>query len=94
MDGRSNLTHPLPVPDLRDRLVADVAEYLLPGPVVRAQKDATVVENIGRREGRRAMTEPRACDATTNAMSQRYLLARKAKRGVELGSAPTRLFAV
>src|SRR5688500_12523105 len=46
--SRADLAHPLAIPDLGDRLVPDVPENLLSGPVVRAEQDTAVVQDLGR----------------------------------------------
>src|SRR5687768_9677064 len=81
----ADLPHPLAIPDLGDRVIADVPEYFLARPVMRAQEHAAVVENVGCGERSGAVTEPGARCATANAVKEGHLLARQPELLVELG---------
>src|SRR5687768_7225422 len=83
--SRTDLAHPLAIPDLGDRLVPDVPENLLSGPVVRAEEDAAVVQDVGRGEGRRAVPQPGARGASPHAVEEGDLSTRQTQRLVELG---------
>ena len=42
---RSNLAHPVPIPDLGERVIPQISNDFLPAPVVNAHENVAVVKN-------------------------------------------------